>query len=601
MNRSGWRPTDWSKVIYDMNIIFRYTSKKDKLLLLLSAAVILVQVFVETWIPSQMADISNLIQQPGTGFDSVRNLGLSMLGAAFTAFALAVVGMILLSIVGSNVSGQVRKALFEKEIRFSQADAVNFGTGSLINRATNDVTVVQYFISQYFQPLIQTPLTLFIVFQRMMKGYPVWTWLGAVAILVLIGLLAYMVAAALPLVGTGSNSRDRIATLSREHVIGIRVIHSCNSYEHQKAEYDGVNDELTKVMQKSKKILAVFSPTMSSLLFGLSVAIYISGAFIINRTAGAGRTAVYSDMIEFVSYIALLISALINLAMIILYFPAAYNSGRRIREVLNTRYSIVDPEVPVSETREKGTVEFRHVSFRYGKSGENVLSDLSFRVGSGETLAIIGGTGSGKTTVLNLIPRLYDVTEGEVLVDGVNVKEFRQNELRNRIGYVPQSNFLFGGSIGYNIGYGENGRFKASLEAIEEAAKTGQADEFIQKKEGTYAYQLQPSGSNLSGGQKQRLTISRAICRDPEIYIFDDSFSALDYKTDARLRKALKEKAAGATTIIVGQRIGVVKKADRILVMDKGRIVGQGTHDELMESCQVYREIALSQLPAEVS
>jgi ATP-binding cassette subfamily B protein len=352
-------------------------------------------------------------------------------------------------------------------------------------------------------------------------------------------------------------------------------------------------------MVKSRKIIALFSPTMTSLLFGLSVAIYISGAVIINHTAGADKTVIYSHMIEFVSYIALLINALINMAMVILYLPAVFNAGSRINEVLKTPCSILDPEQPVSETGEKGTVEFKHVSFRYSESGEDALSDLNFRVGSGETLAIIGGTGSGKTTALNLIPRIYDVTEGEVLVDGVNVKQYSQKELRNRIGYVPQSNYLFFGSIGENIGYGENGRFKATLEAIVKAAEIGQADEFIRKKEGDYSYQVQSAGGNLSGGQKQRLTISRAICRDPEIYIFDDSFSALDFRTDSMLRKALKEKAAGATTIVVGQRISTVRGADQILVMDKGRIVGHGTHDELMESCEVYREIALSQMPSE--
>ena len=582
-----------------MGIIFRHTSKKDRLLLLLSAAVILVQVCLETWIPTQMAVISNMLQQKGTSFDSVSRQGINMLLGALAAFAAAIVGTVLLTSVGSNVSGRIRRALFEKEIRFSQADVSVFGTGSLINRATNDVTIFQNFINQYFQPLIQTPLMMIIVFRRMLTTYPVWISLGAVAIVVLVVLVIYLFAATVPLIGTGSKVKDRLSTLSREHVIGIRVVHSYNSYEYQKEAYDEANEKLTNVMVRSKKILAMFSPTMTSLLFGLSVAIYISGAVIINHSAGADKTIVYSNMIEFVSYIALLINALINMALIILYLPAVFNAGGRINEVLQTPYSILDPEEPVREPDEKGTVEFRNVSFRYGESGEDAVCDLSFRVGRGETLAIIGGTGSGKTTVLNLIPRIYDATQGEVLVDGVNVKKYTQKELRNRIGYVPQSNFLFLGSIGENIGYGENGRFKATLEAIQEAARTGQADEFIQKKEGGYSYQVQSAGSNLSGGQKQRLTISRAICRDPEIYIFDDSFSALDYRTDTRLRKALKEKAAGATTIVVGQRISVVRGADQILVMDKGRIVGRGTHGELMESCEVYREIALSQMPSD--
>ncbi|MCR5734552.1 MAG: ABC transporter ATP-binding protein/permease [Lachnospiraceae bacterium] len=578
-----------------MYLILKHTNGKYRLLLILALLVLLGQVLTETYIPLIMSDISTIIQTPGSGMQDVSKQVILMLILATVAFLLAVLSCYMIAVVGNEAASKIRSDLFEKVVGFSLADMAQFGTGSLITRCTNDVNDVQSFLNQSLQPLICAPLMIVAVFARISGTRKEWTFLGIAAIVVLSALLVYIIASAIPVVKISSRLRDRIATLTREHIYGMRVILSVNNQEKQEKEYAKVNNELSKVMTRVRVIMAAFSPVISALLYALSVAVYISGAFMIGRTAGNDKIAMYSDMAAFVSYIALLIGSLVNIMMIILMVPKFFNSTSRIKEVLSRKNTIEDGGEDAPPIQKNGSIEFKNVSFNYPGSKEAAISGISFKIERGETVAIIGGTGSGKTTILNLIPRLYDVTEGEVLIDGMDVRKYRQKDLRNRLGYVPQTAFLFAGTIQENIGYGENGRFRATLEEIQKAAKTGQADEFIRKKEAGYNEKVEMGGTNFSGGQKQRLTISRAVCRDPEIYLFDDSFSALDFKTDRQLRKKLKETAADATIVIVGQRISTIQNADRILVMDRGRLIAQGTHEELLESCDVYKEIAESQ------
>ena len=585
-----------------MRLFLTHLSKKDKGLLFAAIWVVLGQVLLETWIPALMSEISTMIQTEGTAFEAVLKKGISMLVLAAAAFALAFLGCYLISIIGSSLTHSIRADLFGKVIAFSLPEVSSFGTGTLITRCTTDVSNIQTFISQYIHPLLQAPVMVIVVLLRIGRANSVFMLVAAAAFVVLIILVVYIFRAAGPLVRNGSKIRDLLATKTREHVYGIRLIHSNNAQELQSAGYAGANEQMCGYDTRMKKIIAPFSPTVSALMYGLSVAIYVLGAFMIAKSGPSQKVILYSEMVEFVSYVALLLNALVNIVMVVLFIPTIGNASRRINEVLDTEVQILDGEekIPVSEEA-RGTVEFKDVSFRYPGSADVSLSHVSFKVNPGETVAVIGGTGSGKTSLLNLIPRLYDATEGEVLVDGKPVRDYRLNNLRNRIGYVPQNSFLFYGPIRWNIGYGDNGKLAATMDQIVQAAQTGQADEFIREKEEGYETMIQTGGTNLSGGQRQRVTISRAICRDPEIFLFDDSFSALDFKTDARLRKALRETAAGSTVLIVGQRISTIRNADRIIVMDQGRIVGQGRHEELLEACPVYREIVESQTMEEAA
>lgn len=583
-----------------MKLIVKSMGRKGRGLALLAIVLIVAQVLLETWIPSQTSEITTLIQTGEGSSAAISGMAVRMGLAALAAFLCACAAGYLISVVGCESTRVIRQALFEKSVGFSSEAVAAVGASSLIVRCTNDVTYIQTFLQDCLQPLAQAPILLAAVFLRMSFQNPVWMWLGIGAIVLLLGLLAYILLATLLLFKKSGRVRDQIATTTREHVRGIRVIHAFNAEEAYGETYERTNRLLTVFYEKSRKIMATFSPAVSALLYGLSVLVYVIGAHLIAGTPLSQRPEVYSGMVAYVSYIALLIFALVNIVLIILYIPQIAYAGIRIGGVLNTPDAITDGPMKEGKPGETGSIEFRSVSFRYPGASENAVSNLSFRVRGGQTVALIGATGCGKTTLLNLIPRLCDAREGEVLVDGLNVREYTLGALRGRIGYVPQTSFLFSGTIRSNIDYGE-GRFHATLERIQEAARTGQAEEFIRQKEGQYDAEVQTGGVNFSGGQRQRLAISRAICRDPEIYLFDDSFSALDYKTDSQLRKALKETAAGATVLIVSQRISTIRDADMILVMDRGTIVGQGSHEELMQNCAVYREFAESQAREQVA
>ena len=581
-----------------MKLILRYMNKKDKIISAVIMIFVIVQVILETKIPVIMGVISGLLQQGNMTAGAVRSKGIEMVLYALIAFAAASIVCWLIIDVTSRVSNSMRISVFGKLLDFSLFEVSSFGTGTLISRCNDDIYSVQSFMTQSLQSLIKAPILLIIVFLRLSSTEGLWIAMSAAAVALMAVLVFLMFVKIAPLVRRQSIARDMMIGAAHEHIYGIRHIHCGNRFSSQEESYDRINGEVVRYGIKSKTILGFFSPTTSMLIYILTLAIYISGAFLMQKQGMTEQAAAFSSMVSFVSYITFLFTALINIVLVLLNVPLLINAQGRILEILNQENSIPDGDFsgPVPE---HGTVEFRQVSFAYPEAKASAVSDLTFKINAGQTVAIIGGTGSGKTTVLNLILRLYEADKGEILVDGVKVKDFRLKALRDLIGYVPQENYLFSGTIAENIGYGENGRFRATLEEIQKAAVTGQADSFIRQKEEGYNTGVQPGGTNFSGGQRQRLTISRAICRDPEIYIFDDSFSALDFETDAKLRRALKKTTEGATVIIVGQRISSVRDADSILVMDKGRIVDQGTHEELLMRCSVYQEIAASQNPEE--
>ena len=582
-----------------MKLIFKYMDKKEKGLAVVVFLLTFMQVFLDCSIPAQTKKISTLLQTEGTSINVVYSSGLVMLALALGAFTCAVLISYLIASVGTGIGTKIRFAIMNRIMEYSLPEMGEFGVGSLITRSTDDVTTIQTFINGCMKPLVQAPLMTILVISRISGIYSVWTILTIIVVAVIVALVIYIFAVAVPAVKGQFINRDMIVRESSEHISGIRVIHAYNAQEYQKKRFSKINIDMSDLAARSEKALATFMPVTVSMLYALTIGVYVSGAIHIGDVEASQRVALYGDMTAFVFYVALLITAILSVVQLVLMFPSTMNSMHRINEVLDKEASIKDKEGANDIPYAGGNIEFKDVCFKYPGSDESAIKNISFTANKGETIAIIGDTGCGKTSVLNLILRLYDVSEGSVLVDGKDVREYKLRDLRDRIGYVPQKSFLFEGKIRENIGYGENDRFMATIDEIIKAAQIGQADEFIKGKEGGYDAEITSGGTNLSGGQRQRMAISRAICRDPEIFIFDDSFSALDFKTDKELRRKLKEYAKGTTMIIVGQRISTVRDADKIIVMEKGCMVGIGTHAELMDSCKVYRDIALSQMSSE--
>ena len=586
-----------------MKKIISLITKKDALLYLCSILCIFLQIGLEVMIPRKMGDITELLQQIGADasaaaqFSDIVRQGAAMLLFSLLALAAAVVTSWLVSTAGASLDRTLREKVFEKTISFSLEEIGRFGTSSLISRCTTDITQIQNFATSGLQLSVESAVTIVWVTVCISVSNRIWTFSTLAAVLIICVTLTAVMAVIMPCIRKLQSVNDSLVEISREHINGIRSVHACNAQDFQKKRFEAVNGEQIRLQLSYNKAMAVVNPAATAVLHLLSVVIYVSGAYLIFSAGEPEKLALFSGMVEFISYAGMLISAFISLIITMSTLPGTFVSAGRIAAVLNTDPRITDgPRTPSDAAAgERGTIEFSHVSFRYPDSKENVLTDISFRIGSGETVAVIGATGCGKTTLLNLVPRLYDATEGAVLVNGIDVKDYNIRGLRNLIGYVPQKSMLFSGTIAGNISYGDNGRFQATLHDIKNAAEVGQAAEFIAKKEGAYHAPVAHGGSNFSGGQRQRLTISRAVCRDPEIFLFDDSFSALDYRTDSLLRKALRERAGDATILIVAQRISTIRNADRIIVLDKGRIVGMGKHDRLLASCEVYREIALSQ------
>ena len=568
-------------------------------LLVLAIVFIVVSVWAEMTMPGYMSEITVLVQTPGSEMAEILTAGAKMLLYALISLAATVATSLCAARLAAGLGATLRGRMFHKVEDFSMEEIGHFSTASLITRSTNDITQVQMLIIMGLQMLVRAPIMAVWAIGKISGKAWQWTFSTAMAVAVLLCIVGLCVAIALPKFKLMQTLTDNLNRVTRENLTGLRVVRAYNAEDYQETKFEKANEEMTSTNLFAQRTMAFMMPSIQLVMSGLSLAIYWIGAVIINGAGLLDKITLFSDMMVFSSYAIQVVMSFMMLVMIFMLLPRALVSAKRINEVLDTQPAIHDGALTEGLEGITGQVEFQNVSFRYPDAEEYVLTDISFTARRGETVALIGATGCGKSTVINLIPRFYDATVGKVLVDGVDVREYSQKALRNKIGYVSQKATLFTGSISSNVAYGDNGREKAGKEAVANAVATAQAAEFVEKMSGAYDGYVAPGGSNLSGGQKQRLSIARAIARDPEILIFDDSFSALDYKTDRILRKTLDEKCAGATRIIVAQRIGTIRDADKIIVLDDGRIVGQGRHDELMHSCEVYRQIALSQLSKE--
>ena len=573
--------------------------KRNWFMMLFAIGFVVLQVWLDLTIPDYMADITALVQTDGSKMADIMAAGGKMLLCAFGSLAATVVVAIISSRIASDFSAVLRAKLFNKVQGFSMEEIGRFSTASLITRSTNDVTQVQMFVTMGFQVLIKAPiLAIWAVCKISAKSWQ-WTFSTGVAVAVLLIIVGLCVSIALPKFKKLQELTDDINRVTRENITGINVVRAYNAEKYQESKFETANNNLTKTQLFTSRTMSFMMPGIQLIMSGLPLAIYWIGAYLINKADMMSKITLFSDMVTFSSYAMQVVMAFMMMVMVFIILPRASVAAKRINEVLDTEATIEDGDKDIKDSGIRGEIEFKNVNFKYPDAEDYVLSDISFSVKKGETLAIIGATGCGKSTVINLIPRFYDVTEGEVLVDGVNVKDYKQKELRNKIGYVSQKATLFGGTVKSNIAYGDNGKDGFMESDIVDSVYVAQASEFVEKMDEGYDSYIAQGGGNLSGGQKQRLSIARAVCRHPEIFIFDDSFSALDYRTDRALRSALKKECADATKIIVAQRIGTIRDADKIIVLENGTIAGMGKHDELMKNCEVYRQIAYSQLSKE--
>lgn len=565
----------------------------------LSLAFIVLQVWLDLTMPEYMAEITRLVQTPGSTMSEIISAGGMMLLCALASLAASVVTAVCAAKIASGFGGTLRGKLFAKVASFSMEEIGHFSTASLITRSTNDITQVQNLIVMGLQMLIKAPIMAVWAIGKISGKAGEWTMTTAVAVLVLLAVVLVCMVLVMPKFKKMQKLTDDLNRVTRENLSGLRVVRAYNAEQYQEDKFEGANEALTSTNLFAQRAMSFLMPSIQLIMSGLSLAIYWIGAVLINEAVGMEKIDLFSEMMVFSQYAIQVVMSFMMLVMIFMIMPRASVSAKRIMEVLDTAPTIVDGKREEGEKEKIGEVEFRNVSFRYPDADGDVLQNISFTAKKGETVALIGSTGCGKSTVVNLIPRFYDASEGEVFVDGVDVREYTQKSLRAKIGYVSQKATLFTGTIRSNVAYGDNGRAAASGEEVKEAVATAQAAEFVEQLDGTYDGYVAQGGANLSGGQKQRISIARAVARKPEIFIFDDSFSALDYKTDRTLRKTLDEKCGDATRIIVAQRIGTIRDADKIIVLDEGRIAGMGQHKELMQNCEVYQQIALSQLSKE--
>ena len=580
--------------------IFKNFRKQEVVLALFSVVFVVAQVWLELKLPDYMREITSLITTQDSAMHDILIAGGKMLLCAFGSLLVTVLVAVCASRIASNFSAIVRGKLFDKVQSFSMEEIGRFSTASLITRSTNDVTQVQMLIVMGLSIMLRAPIMAVMAILKIVDKSWQWTLSTGVAVVVLLVVVIICVSLCMPKFKRLQSLTDDINQVTRENLTGLNVVRAYNAEAYQEEKFEKVNKDLTDTHWFTSKTMAFMMPTIMMIMNGLSLAIYWIGAVLINDAQDMqGKFSLFSDMVVFSSYAMQVVMSFMMLVMIFIMLPRASVAAKRILEVLDTEPSIEDGTRDTFPVMKDGEVEFKDVSFKYPDAEEYVLEHISFSAKKGETIAFIGATGCGKSTAINLIPRFYDVTEGEVLVDGVNVKEYTQEALHNKIGYVSQKAILFSGTIADNVAYGENGKAPATQDDIAMAVKVAQASEFVEKKDQGYAGYVAQGGSNFSGGQKQRLSIARAIARQPEILIFDDSFSALDYKTDRILREALRKECKDATKIIVAQRIGTIRDADKIIVLDDGQIAGMGTHDELMKNCEVYQEIAYSQLSKE--
>ena len=572
---------------------------KDFILAAVAFVFIVVQVWLSLTMPDYMSEITKLVQTKGSKMNDILIAGGKMLACALGSLLAAVCTSICASKISSNFSANLRGQVFHKVQSFSMEEIGNFSTASLITRSTNDITQVQMLIVMGLEVLLKAPIMAVWALCKISTKNWQWTASTGVAVVVLLSFVGVCVAVALPKFKKLQSLTDNLNRVTRENLTGLNVVRAYNAEGYQQKKFNDANDELTRTQLFANRTMGTMMPGIQMVMNGLMLAIYWIGAYLISNAQMFDKLTIFSDMIVFTQYAMQVVMSFMMLVMIFVLLPRASVSAKRINEVLDMPLSIKDGTKENGADGKKGEVEFRNVSFCYPDAEKDVIEDISFTAHKGETIAFIGSTGCGKSTVINMIPRFYDATKGEVLVDGVNVKEYTQKALRNKIGYVSQKAVLFTGSIKSNVAYGDNGTKGFTDDDVKQAVETAQAKEFVDKTEGGVDAFVAQGGSNFSGGQKQRLSIARAICRHPEILIFDDSFSALDYKTDRVLRDTLRKTCADATRFIVAQRIGTIRDADKIIVLDDGKIAGMGKHNELMETCEVYRQIAYSQLSKE--
>ena len=581
-----------------LKLIKNFT-KKEWILALICLVLVVTQVWLELKMPDYMSEITKLVQTEGSQMKDILVNGGYMLTCALGSLVAAVITGYITSRISSNFSKTIRKKLFNKVEDLAMQEVKQFSTSSLITRTTNDITQIEMLIAMGLQLLIKAPITAIWAITKILNKSWQWSAITAVAVAILMTTIAIIMVIVLPRFKKVQKLIDKLNGVTRENLTGIRVVRAFNAEQYQEEKFDKEDNNLTNQQLFNQKVFAVMQPMMYIIMYMVILSIYYVGAYLIKDAGMADKISLFGDMVVFSSYAMQVIMSFLMLAMIFMMLPRAQVSANRINEVLDTEISIKDGKINTKTNNEVGTVEFKNVSFKYPDADEYLLKDISFKANKGDTVAFIGSTGSGKSTLINLIPRFYDATEGEVLVDGINVKNYTQEFLHDKIGYVPQKAVMFNGTVKSNISYGDNGKEKPTDEQIKKAIEVAQGTEFVEKMDGQYDAHMAQGGTNVSGGQKQRLSIARAIARNPEIYIFDDSFSALDYKTDSVLRKELKKYTSDATSLIVAQRIGTIMNADQIVVLDNGVIVGKGTHKELLKTCEVYKQIALSQLSKE--
>ena len=581
--------------------LLKNMKSKERWMALLCAVLVLGQIYFDLALPDYMSNLTVLIKTPGSLMADIWNTGLQMLACAFASAVLCVICGYLAAKVAAGFSYSIRENVFNKVTDFGQQEMLEFSVPSLINRTTNDITQIQMLVAMGLQIMIKSPvMAVWAIIKIIGKSWTL-SVITAGFVVALVSMMVIIMVIVIPRVKKVQKLTDNINRIARENLTGINVVHAFNAEDYQNEKFDGASGVLMKTQLFNQRTFALMVPTMTLAMNGLALVIYWVGAALVNNIAVAdmaSRLTMFSNVVVFSTYATYVVMSLMMMVMIFMFLPAAQVSAERINEILDTNVNIREGKVGVDEQKEEGTVEFKNVSFRYPSSKHDVLENISFKVNKGETIAFIGATGSGKTTLVSLAARFYDATEGEVLIDGINIKDYTFDALYNKLGYVTQKAVLFSGTVKENINFGESASDVSEAD-IDKAIELAQAAEFVEKLPRGKESNISQGGKNVSGGQKQRLSIARALARKPEILIFDDSFSALDYKTDSKLRAGLADELKDTTRMIVAQRIGTIRNADKIVVLDDGKAVGIGTHDELLKSCDVYREIAMSQLSAE--
>lgn len=579
--------------------LLKNLNKRDYIYVFISAGLIVFQVWLELKMPDYMSNITQLVQTRGASINDILREGSYMLLCAFGSLVSAFIVGYFTSTIAASFSYRTRGKLFRKVEDISTFEVKKFSTSSLITRTTNDITQIEFLIAMGLTLMIKAPICAVWAVTKILNKSIEWSILTGAAVLVLLITIGIIMMIVMPKFKIVQELIDKVNMVMRENLSGIRVVRAFNAEKYQEDKFEGINNRLTNQQMFNQRTFNFLSPIMYLVMYFLTLGIYFIGANLINGANMGDKIVLFGNMIVFSSYAMQVIMSFLMLAMIFMMLPRASVSARRINEVLDTPISVKEGNVTMNNSDIKGCVEFKNVSFKYPDADEYVLLDISFKVNKGETIAFIGSTGSGKSTLINLIPRFYDATSGEILIDGINVRDYSFEYLNNIIGYVPQKAALFSGDVLSNVTFGKSNGGKPSHKKVDDALIVSQASEFVSKLEDGKKSHIAQGGTNISGGQKQRLSIARTIARDPEIYIFDDSFSALDYKTDSTLRGELKKYTKDATVMIVAQRIGTILNADKIVVLDNGRCVGIGTHKELMKKCKVYKEIALSQVSKE--